>query len=176
MTDTITTENEQSTSQHPAPGTIEHIDPHTLIVDANVRDQADLNAPFVASVKEHGVLTPIVVVRDSDGQLWVRSGQRRTLAAREAALPTVPVYVRAATAGTDEKAQLVERVCEQIVENDQRTRLTDVQRPRGIQQISMLGSRSPGLPRVCRRPRTASRQPRLRRTAMRRCRGLPRGS
>jgi ParB family chromosome partitioning protein len=40
------------------------------------------------------VLIPIAAVRDADGQqVRVRSGQRRTLAAREAGLSTVPVYV-----------------------------------------------------------------------------------
>jgi hypothetical protein len=47
-------------------------------------------------------------------------GQRRTLAARQAALSTVPVYVRP-TSGGDEKAQVAQRVAEQIVENDHRT-------------------------------------------------------
>ncbi len=64
--------------------------------------------------------------------------QRRTLAAREAGLSTVPVYVRPATA-TDETAQLVERVTEQIVENDQRKQLTEAQRARGIQQMIDAG-------------------------------------
>ena len=39
----------------------------------------------------------------------------------------------------DEKAQVVERVAEQIVENDQRQALTDVQRVRGIQQLLDVG-------------------------------------
>ncbi|ETZ38105.1 ParB/RepB/Spo0J family partition protein [Mycobacterium intracellulare] len=139
MTDTITTEAEQTTSEHPAPGVIEHLDPHSLILDTNVRDEAALGAQFVASIKEHGVLTPIAAVRDRDGQLRVRSGQRRTLAAREAGLASVPVYVRAATAADDDKAQLVERVSEQIVENDQRAQLTELQRTRGIQQMIEAG-------------------------------------
>lgn len=135
----ITTEAEQTINGHPALGVIKHIDPHELILDTKVRDVADLTAQIVASVKEHGVLTPIAAVRDGDGQVWVRSGQRRTLAAREARLATVPVYVRAAGAGDDEKAQLVERISEQIVENDQRAQLTDVQRTRGIQQMIDAG-------------------------------------
>src|ERR1700752_3923775 len=65
--------------------------------DANVRDAAAIDAEFVASVKEHGVLTPIAAVRGRDGVVRVRAGQRRTLAAREAGLPTVPVYVRPAS-------------------------------------------------------------------------------
>lgn len=139
MTDTITTEAEQSTGEHPALGVIEHLDPHVLVLDINVRDEAALGAQFVASVKEHGVLTPIAAVRDRDGQLRVRSGQRRTLAAREAGLASVPVYVRAASAGEDHKAELVERVSEQIVENDQRAQLTELQRTRGIQQMIDAG-------------------------------------
>lgn len=139
MTDIITTETEQTTSEHPAPGVIEHLDPHSLVLDSNVRDEAAVGAQFVASIKEHGVLTPIAAVRDHDGQLRVRSGQRRTLAAREAGLATVPVYVRVATAGEDDKAQLVERVSEQIVENDQRAQLTELQRTRGIQQMIDAG-------------------------------------
>jgi ParB family transcriptional regulator, chromosome partitioning protein len=139
MTDTITTDSDDTApGEHRATGTIEHIDPHTLILDPNVRDDADVDAEFVASIKEHGVLIPIAAVRDDDGHVRVRSGQRRTLAAREAGLSTVPVYVRPASAG-DERAQVIERVSEQIVENDQRRSLTDAQRVRGIQQMLDAG-------------------------------------
>ncbi len=69
----------------------------------------------------------------------VRAGQRRTLAAREAGLTSVPVYVRPAGA-TDDKAQVVERVSEQIVENDRRRELTEAQRARGIQQMLDAGA------------------------------------
>jgi ParB family chromosome partitioning protein len=139
MTDTITTDTaDTTTGEDRAIGTIEHIDPHTLVLDSNVRDEADIDADFVASIKEHGVLIPIAAVRDADGKVSVRAGQRRTLAAREAELSTVPVYVRPASVG-DERAQLVERVTEQIVENDQRRQLTDAQRARGIQQMLDAG-------------------------------------
>jgi ParB family transcriptional regulator, chromosome partitioning protein len=73
---------------------------------------------------KHGVLTPISVVREHDGTIRVRSGQRRTLAARQAALSTVPVYVRPASGG-DEKSQVAQRVAEQIVENDHRTAISE---------------------------------------------------
>jgi ParB family transcriptional regulator, chromosome partitioning protein len=79
-------------------GTLEHLDPRSLTLELNVRDVADLDAEFLASIKEHGVLVPIVAVRDEHGTVWVRAGQRRTLAAREANLSTVPVYVRPLTA------------------------------------------------------------------------------
>jgi ParB family chromosome partitioning protein len=132
MTDTITD------TSHDGAGTLEHLDPHTLVVDSNVRDDTRLDAEFVASIKEHGVLIPIAAVRGDDGQILVRMGQRRTLAAREAGLTRVPVYVRPLTSG-DDTAQLLARVSEQIVENDQRQHLTDAQRARGIQQLLDAG-------------------------------------
>lgn len=138
MTDTITdTQHDDPATAHEV-GTLEIHDPHTLVVATNVRDEADVDAEFVANIKEHGVLIPIAAVRASDGQLVVRTGQRRTLAAREAGLTSVPVYVRPLTEG-DDTAHLVERVTEQIVENDQRRQITEAQRARGIQQLLDAG-------------------------------------
>ncbi|WP_333890848.1 ParB/RepB/Spo0J family partition protein [Mycolicibacterium gadium] len=142
MTDTITatTEGEQHSGdgERSPSGTLEHINPHDLVLDDNVRDDADLDAEFVASVKEHGVIQPIVAVRGDDGVVRVRFGQRRTMAAREVGLPTVPVYVLPATTG-DDKAKLAERVAKQIVENDKRRKITDAQRVKGIQQMLDAG-------------------------------------
>lgn len=120
-------------------GTLEHLDPHTLEMEHNVREEAHLTAEFMASVKEHGVLIPIAAIRAANGRLSVRAGQRRTLAACVAGLATVPVYVRNATTA-DDKAGTVERIAEQIVENDQRRDLTDAQRAVGIQQMIDAGA------------------------------------
>lgn len=133
MTDTsIDTQAESHADEH---GTLEHLDPHTLVVDANVRNVANLKADFIASIKEHGVLEPVVAVRDGEGQVLVRMGQRRTLAARQAGLATVPVYLRTLATGD----QTVERVSQQIVENDHRDDLIDADRARGIQQMMDAG-------------------------------------
>lgn len=126
MTDTI--ENTDATS------TLVHVNPADLRIENNVRTEASLTKQFVTSVKENGVLVPIVAVRDTDGALWVRMGQRRTLAAREAELPTVPVYVVDAADG-DEATRLVE----QITENDQRLALSSVDRVTGIQSLLDTG-------------------------------------
>jgi ParB-like chromosome segregation protein Spo0J len=40
------------------PGTLEHVDPHALVIGDNVRDDAALDAEFIASIREHGVLQP----------------------------------------------------------------------------------------------------------------------
>ena len=138
MTDTVQITETTATGPDQPVGTLEHLDPHSLMLELNVRDAADLDAQFVASIKEHGVLIPIAAVRSDDGTVWVRAGQRRALAAREANLSSVPVYVRPATA-IDEAGQAVERLSEQIVENDQRRQLTEAQRARGIQQMIDAG-------------------------------------
>jgi len=139
MTYIIDSHTEDAPTQDASVGSLLHVDPHVLNLETNVRDDVALDKQFVASIAEHGVLIPIAAVQDSDGQLWVRAGQRRTLAAREAGLATVPVYVRTAGVGND-KALVVERVAEQIVDNDQRRQLTEAQRARGIQQMIDAGA------------------------------------
>ena len=78
MTDTTTNQTERGTTaeeaQQPPQGTLEHLDPHALALETNVRDDAALDADFVASVKEHGVMNPIVAVRGDDGVVRVRNG------------------------------------------------------------------------------------------------------
>jgi ParB family chromosome partitioning protein len=67
MTDTNTPDTETpSGSGHPESGTLEHIDPRELVLDTNVRDEADLDAQFIASIKEHGVLIPIAAICTDD--------------------------------------------------------------------------------------------------------------
>ena len=73
-------------------GTLEHLDPAAVLVGENVRDTADLDPRFIASIREHGVLQPLTAIR-TDAGIEVRDGQRRTLAAREAGLASIPVYV-----------------------------------------------------------------------------------
>jgi ParB family chromosome partitioning protein len=114
-----------------------HVDPATLVVSANVRADAGLDKQFVASVKDQGVLVPIVARRGEDGQLHVQLGQRRTLAAVEAGRPLVPVYV--VDIPDDGKAGEVVRIVRQIIENDHRQGLRDADRVHAHQQLALLG-------------------------------------
>jgi ParB family transcriptional regulator, chromosome partitioning protein len=118
-------------------GTLQHLDPATLVIGDNVRDSAALVPQFVASIAEHGVLQPITAVRTDDG-IEVRDGQRRTLAAREAGLASIPVYVLD-EAKANTKAATAERIVQQIVANDHREALTDAQRATGINQMLLAG-------------------------------------
>ena len=108
------------------------VDPRTLIVETNVRAEVGLDAQFLASLREHGVLMPVLVHRTPEG-LRVRAGQRRTLGAVEAGLTTVPVRI------VDGDEDQVRRIMEQMAENDDRADMTDLDRAAAYQQLSLLG-------------------------------------
>ncbi|MEA5456927.1 ParB N-terminal domain-containing protein [Sinomonas sp. JGH33] len=112
--------------------TLELVDPKTLIVDANVRADADLTKEFVANVKANGVLQAITAYRDAEGALRVLYGQRRTLAAVEAGLTAMPVYVA-------DSLEEADRIGTQVAENDQRRALTDHDRAEAFHQMALLG-------------------------------------
>lgn len=112
--------------------TIAMLDPATLTVDTNVRKDADLTPEFVASIKEHGVLVPVVGHRTASGTVHVLMGQRRTLAAVDVGLSAIPVHVVA----TPDEA---DRLATQVVENDHRRALTDNDRAEAFHQLSLLG-------------------------------------
>jgi ParB family chromosome partitioning protein len=125
MTDTTTTEIAAEGTDQPI-GTLEYLDPTLLDIGDNVRDDAALSKEFIASIAELGVLVPITGVRDPERPevVRVRNGQRRTLAAREAGLASVPVYVLPSTAA-DANQETIDRIVHQIVTNDQKQDLTD---------------------------------------------------
>ncbi|MDA0208525.1 MAG: ParB/RepB/Spo0J family partition protein [bacterium] len=74
---------------------------------------------LIASVREHGILQPLVVTDLGGGQYELIAGERRLRAAREVGLERVPVYVRSAT--DQQKLELA------IIENVQRHDLTAVE-------------------------------------------------
>ena len=72
---------------------LEQLDPTTLVIADNVRLDPRLDKQFLASIRERGVLEPVVGHRTPDGTVVVEYGQRRTLAAREVGQATIPVIV-----------------------------------------------------------------------------------
>lgn len=111
---------------------IELVDPTQLLTETNVRREAGLTEAFVANIAANGVLVPIVACRTEDAALRVLYGQRRTLAAVQAGLDAVPVYVTA----TPEEA---DRLATQVAENEQRQGLTEADRAEAFHQLALLG-------------------------------------
>lgn len=73
---------------------------------------------LIGSIKEHGIILPLVVTRDS-GEYELIAGERRLRAARTLGLKTVPVIVRKAT--DQQKLELA------LIENIQRQDLNAVE-------------------------------------------------
>lgn len=115
-------------------GIIEHIDPNSIVLETNVRTTVTLDPEFVASIRSNGVLVPAFGWRDAHGNVHVRAGQRRTLAAREAGIPTMPVYIIG-----DADEDTARRVIEQLVENEHREALTDAERVEAWKQLELEG-------------------------------------
>ncbi|CAN5586483.1 ParB/RepB/Spo0J family partition protein [Microbacterium sp.] len=73
------------------------IDPHAIVPNPRqprTHFDADELAELVHSVREFGVLQPVVVRDVGDGTYELIMGERRTRAAREAGLETIPAVVR----------------------------------------------------------------------------------
>lgn len=103
------------------PGTLAQLPPADLVLERNIR-AIEVDPDLVASIRDVGVLQPITAVVGPDGRPIVRLGHRRTLAAVEAGVATVPVYF----AGIDDTADASEviRIVEQYDENTRRWRRT----------------------------------------------------
>ncbi len=127
---------EISTAQQPA-AEVQNLDPRTLLVDANIRTQVTLGKDFVDSIRDLGVLVPIVAVRTSEGGIRVRLGNRRTLAAIEAGQLSVPVIV-AGDESTGTTAE-IERIIGQYHENTQRAALSDLDEVSVVATLFDLG-------------------------------------
>ena len=122
-----------------AQGVLRHLAPAELLIAENIRDNAaaTLTAEFVASIKEAGVRKPVLAIDTTDG-VAVRDGQRRTLAAIEAGVETIPVYVVPADTATGDVATIA-RITDQWVTNEHHERLTTRQKVRAVEQLALAG-------------------------------------
>jgi len=114
------------------------LDPRELIEDArNVRtDHGDL-AGMVATMQEVGVVQPIHVTATEDGRWMVLAGRRRTAAAIQAGLDTVPCLYRE-TNGTGPEDASADRI-RSLVENVQRKDLNATEEAEGWRQLELAG-------------------------------------
>lgn len=114
--------------------TIDWVDPATLRVIDQVRDDATPDDNLVESVRTKGVLQPPIVTRNDAGELLILFGHRRVGAAIIAKLPAIPVIIREDVDPTD-----AERVEDQMVENLRRQDLSAADQARGFQQLALFG-------------------------------------
>ncbi len=67
-------------------------------------------AALVESIKQHGVITPLIVTPKGDGKYMIIAGERRYRAAKEAGLLSVPVCVRDCNAVQVDELSLIENI------------------------------------------------------------------
>ncbi|HTW07712.1 MAG TPA: ParB/RepB/Spo0J family partition protein [Acidimicrobiales bacterium] len=84
-------------------------------------------AALAASIREIGVLQPVLVRRVSDQDYELIAGERRWRAARRAGLPTVPAIIR--TASDSESLE------QALIENLNREELNPIEEAAGYQQL-----------------------------------------
>ncbi|HVW43826.1 MAG TPA: ParB N-terminal domain-containing protein, partial [Amycolatopsis sp.] len=112
---------------------IEQVDPANLIVEDNIRRETALSRSFLSSVRQHGVIVPILAHPDTEGQIVVRDGQRRTLAACEVGLTSIPAYV------VDAADEATVRIVQQLITNEHREALSDADRAEAWRQLALEG-------------------------------------
>lgn len=140
MTATETNTTDRQTDQPGELGELLLVDPATLIVGANVRGVVELDRAFARDIAERGVREPITVRRNPDGELVVRKGKRRALAAVQAGLTQVRVFVDPGTDPDDgDTAGRIARTIDQLAENDHRAELGAEDRVRAHQELLELG-------------------------------------
>ena len=81
---------------------------------------------LIESVREHGVLQPVLVMQASDGYVLI-AGERRVRAAKAAGLATIPAVIR--SANDQERLELA------LVENIQRSDLNAMEEARAFERL-----------------------------------------
>lgn len=86
---------------------------------------------LAASIREHGILEPLLLKPNGDG-FYIVAGERRWTAAKKAKLMTVPYRI---ATPEDERREAIQR----MVHNEQRDDFSPTERARGIQGILDMG-------------------------------------
>ncbi|MBN1628209.1 MAG: ParB/RepB/Spo0J family partition protein [Thermoleophilia bacterium] len=94
--------------------------PRTRFPDEGLKELAD-------SIREKGIIQPLLVEADDDGTYTVIAGERRLRAAKAAGLKDVPVLVR--------RFSMVEKIEIALIENIQRENLTPVEEAQGYRKL-----------------------------------------
>jgi ParB family chromosome partitioning protein len=83
---------------------------------------------LAASIREHGIIQPLIVSRGADGSFILIAGERRLQAARKAGLTSVPVVIRQAS-----DQQLLELA---LIENVQRADLNPLEEAEAYRNLA----------------------------------------
>lgn len=86
------------------------------------------------SIREHGIIQPVIVEQTGDGKYFIIAGERRTRAARLAGLSEIPVIVRKYS--DERKLEIA------LIENIQREDLNPLEEAEAYHELMVLGNLS----------------------------------
>lgn len=112
---------------------LQFVDAREVIVDANVRKNTKISKAFVASIKQYGVIVPVLAHPADDGRVTIEDGQRRILAAIDAERYEVPAYV------VPENDTEALRIVRQLIANEHRAELDEAERLAAWKQLELDG-------------------------------------
>jgi ParB family transcriptional regulator, chromosome partitioning protein len=121
-----------STNVEASSGSLRMIDPQKIRVNAEQPRTVfadDALDELAESIREHGILQPLVVTETAPGEYELIAGERRLRAARRLGLREVPVTVR-------ESGALKDKLVLALIENIQRQDLNAVEEGRGYKRLS----------------------------------------
>lgn len=120
--------------------TLQHLDPHTLLLDRNITDR-DADETLIASVHEHGVLTPARGILTEDGKVRLRYGYRRAAAcmATDRLLPVIVAQTSGQADDPEAAAAALDRLAVQWAENEHREGLSATDKVAAVAQMALLG-------------------------------------
>jgi ParB family transcriptional regulator, chromosome partitioning protein len=134
------------TSDRPQPGQLVHARPEHLVIAQNVRKTVTLTADFRADVKAAGVETPVSAWVAEDGHLHIDKGQRRTIAAQDGKIRSVPVLIVA-------EPQTKQRITGQLRENQHREAMVTADVAAAYQQLAIEGMTETQIARAVKMPK-----------------------
>lgn len=122
------------------------VNPGQLVIDANIRKTVSPSKEFISSIKQHGVLIPILVDQTEDGTYRVVDGQLRTIVAMDTGRTDVPIVIQSTRTAAD-------RLLEQLVVNDHRAGIVDADRAAAYQELFEMGVSADALARKTNTPK-----------------------
>ncbi|MBN9605003.1 MAG: ParB N-terminal domain-containing protein [Actinomycetales bacterium] len=129
---------EQAVSERVRPVLV-YVNPSTVRLEVNVRKKPKVSREFVASVKRRGVLVPMLGYYDAEGEVVIRDGQRRILAAQRAGLDEAPALVWPSREALDTNQVERDRIIDQVTANSNRENLSEADEADAIQQLALTG-------------------------------------
>ena len=128
----------------------EYLDTKAINVEEGIRQIIDREPldELVTSIKQHGILQPIVVETVEDGRYKLQIGRRRVAAARIIGLEKVPALV------LDDRLEAEKSIAIMLVENLQREDLDPIDEAEAYATLKDMGTKVSAIARLVGKERT----------------------